>query len=101
MKKPAASGLGTLGRPDYSWGRNAPRNSAVLSAGRQVAVTGAETPEVLTGTLTAGAVAAVPLLLQALKPSAKARLAIPIHAVFFIFESPGSAHKRAATGGRC
>ncbi|NDZ12875.1 hypothetical protein C7T35_20135 [Variovorax sp. WS11] len=65
-----------------------------MSAGRQVAVTGVETPEALTGTLTAGAVAAVPLLLQALKPSAKARLAIPIHAVFFMFESLGSTAQR-------
>jgi hypothetical protein len=65
-----------------------------LSAGRQVAVTGAETPEAFTGALTDGAVAAVPLLLQALKPSAKARLAIPIHAVFFMFEPLGSTPQR-------
>ena len=41
----------------------------------------------------AGAVVAVPSLLHALKPRAKARLAIPIHAVLFIFDSLGSAHR--------
>ena len=85
--------------PGYSWGRNALRNSAVLSAGRQV--TGAATLEAPTGALTDGAVDAVPLLLQPLKPAARATLAIAIQAVFFILSSSVSPRFRGATGDRC
>jgi hypothetical protein len=58
-----------------------------LSAGRQVTTTGAETPEAPTGAPPEGALDVVPSLVQALEPSARARLAIPIHAVFFTLSS--------------
>jgi hypothetical protein len=84
--------------PGYSWGRNALRNSAVLSERRQVTVTGAETPEALTGALTDGAVEAVSLLLQPPKPAARAKPAIAIQAVFFMLSSSVPPRLRGATG---